>query len=75
LTRNELMDRLHRRGVPTRRGVMASHLEPPYRPLRVRLPVTEMLAEQCLQLPMHPAVTSDQVDYVADAISSALASD
>jgi perosamine synthetase len=66
------MERLHQRGVPTRRGVMASHLEPPYRPLRANLPVTEMLAEQCLQLPMHPALTLDEVDFVADEIISAL---
>jgi perosamine synthetase len=72
LTRNALMERLHERGVPTRRGVMASHLEPPYLPMRASLPVTEMLAEQCLQLPMHPGLTPDQVDFVADEVIGAL---
>jgi perosamine synthetase len=75
LTRNELMDRLHLRGIPTRRGVMASHLEPPYSGLRAELPVTEMLAAQCLQLPMHPALTRDQIDIVADEVTRALAGD
>lgn len=72
VTRNDLMERLHGRGVPTRRGVMASHLEPPYRSMHAKLPVTEMLAEQCLQLPMHPALTPDQVDFVADEVIGAL---
>jgi perosamine synthetase len=72
LSRNQLMERLHERGVPTRRGVMASHQEPPYLSMRASLPVTEMLAEHCLQLPMHPALTTDQVDFVADEVLAAL---
>lgn len=72
LTRNELMERLHTCGVPTRRGVMASHLEPPYRSMHTNLPITEMLADQCLQLPMHPALTPDQVDLIADEVIGAL---
>ena len=44
LTRNEIMDRLFQAGVPTRRGVMASHLEPPYRGTGARLPNTERVA-------------------------------
>jgi perosamine synthetase len=72
VTRNDLMERLHGHGVPTRRGVMASHLEPPYRSMHAKLPVTEMLAEQCLQLPMHPALTQDQVDFVANEVIGAL---
>jgi perosamine synthetase len=75
LTRNELMDRLYQRGVPTRRGVMASHLEAPYAGFPTTLPVTEMLAAQCLQLPMHPALTRDQIDIVADEVTKALAGD
>ncbi|WP_316229339.1 DegT/DnrJ/EryC1/StrS family aminotransferase [Bradyrhizobium sp. SZCCHNR1070] len=72
LSRNALMDQLHERGVPTRRGVMASHMEPPYRSMQAHLPVTEMLAQQCLQLPMHPALSLDQVDFVADEVIAAL---
>src|SRR4030095_14045097 len=30
MSRNEVMDSLHALGIPTRRGVMASHLEAPY---------------------------------------------
>ncbi|CAL78882.1 putative DegT/DnrJ/EryC1/StrS aminotransferase family protein [Bradyrhizobium sp. ORS 278] len=72
LTRNQLMERLHERGVPTRRGVMASHMEPPYRSHCAILPVTELLARQCLQLPMHPRLTADQIDFIADELTDAL---
>ena len=48
LARNAVMDRLHAMGVPTRRGVMASHLEPPYQSINADLPNTEMLAARTL---------------------------
>lgn len=56
VTRDGVIDRLHEMGVPTRHGIMASHLEPPCRSMGVALPNTVMLAEQTLQLPMHPAL-------------------
>jgi perosamine synthetase len=70
VTRNELMDRLHAMGIPTRRGVMASHLEPPYRALSAHLPNTERLAAATLQLPMHPALTLAQQDRVLAALDA-----
>jgi len=62
--RNAVMDWLFERGIPTRRGVMASHLELPYRAIAVQLPHTEDAAESTLQLPMHPGLTSTQQDYI-----------
>ena len=74
LTRNALMDALWQRGIPTRRGVMASHREPPYRDIRASLPHTEDAADRCVQLPMHPGLDEEQVSYILrnlDEISSA----
>jgi perosamine synthetase len=68
VSRNSVMDRLHAMGIPTRRGVMASHLEPPYRSMHVALPNTEMLAAHALQLPMHPTLSSVQQDRVLAAL-------
>jgi perosamine synthetase len=68
LSRNAVMDRLWDARVPTRRGVMASHLEPPYAPMNAALPVTERVADSTLQLPMHPALDERQVDHVLDAV-------
>ena len=66
--RNTVMERLHAEGIGTRRGVMASHLEPPYKSLGYRLPATERAAAECLQLPMHSGMTEADADVVLAAI-------
>jgi perosamine synthetase len=71
VSRNELMDRLHDLGVPTRRGVMASHLEAPYAG-QARLPVTERIAATSFQLPMHPGLTEIQQTRVIAAMRKIL---
>ena len=70
LARNTVMERLHAMGIPTRRGVMASHLEPPYRDRGAVLPNSERLAATTLQLPMHPALTLAQQDRVVAALDA-----
>jgi perosamine synthetase len=67
-SRNAVMDRLFEMGIPTRRGVMASHLEPPYRRDAPFLPMTESAAAATLQLPMHPELTPEQQDRVLNAL-------
>ena len=73
LSRNALMEALHAEGVPTRRGVMASHLEAPYRANAPALPHTEAAAAECLLLPIHPALEEDAVEAVLAAIDRAFA--
>jgi perosamine synthetase len=68
LDRNGLMKALHAEHIATRRGVMASHLEPPYRALGAKLPHTEAVAAECLQLPMHSGMGEAQADIVLAAI-------
>jgi perosamine synthetase len=70
-SRNELMDALFERGVPTRRAVMASHLEPPYAGEH-DLPVTERVAATGFLLPMHSQLTTDQQDFVIDTLEELL---
>jgi perosamine synthetase len=67
-SRNEVMNRLFELGVPTRRGVMAAHLEPPYRSGAPALPLTESTAAGAFQLPMHPGITAEQQDRVLSAL-------
>ena len=62
-----IMDALYDLGVPTRRGVFASHREPPYRDQSNVLPVTEWVASNTLQLPMHPSLTESQLDRILSA--------
>lgn len=68
LSRNEVMDRLHDAGIPTRRGVMASHREAPYAALSAALPVTERVADTTLQLPMHPGLDVAQTDRILQTL-------
>jgi perosamine synthetase len=67
-SRNAVMDRLFEMGIPTRRGVMASHLEPPYRRDAPPLPRTESTTASTLQLPIYPELTSEQQDRVLTAL-------
>ena len=66
--RNALMEWLFERGIPTRRGVMASHLEPPYRNRHAGVPHTEAAAAGTLQLPMHPALAPSQQAYILEQL-------
>lgn len=70
LSRNTIMEKLFKHGIPTRRGVMASHLEAPYLPYKASLPVTEMIAATTLQLPIHPALTQEQQDFIIQVIEA-----
>jgi perosamine synthetase len=72
ISRNELMDSLHIRGIATRRGVMASHLEEAMAQFRQSLPYTEAAAAQCLQLPMHAGLDDSEVDIVLSALRDCL---
>lgn len=68
LTRNAVMEALFALGLSTRRGVMASHLEAPYKSFGAILPLTELAAAECIQLPMHPGMSDADTDFVIDAI-------
>ncbi len=71
--RNAIMDALHARGIPTRRGVMASHLEGVYGLPPGTLPVTERMAATTFQLPMHAALGEADARRVAEAVRAVAA--
>lgn len=68
MSRSELMDELWNRGIPTRRGVMLAHLEPPYRPMNVKLPVSEYVESTTLQLPMHTGLPEDHQAHIIESL-------
>lgn len=69
LDRVAVMKALMERGIMTRRGVMAAHLEPPYSDVNhVALPVTERFARDSLTLPLFHDMTFAQQDRVVAAI-------
>ena len=71
--RNELMRRLLRDGVPTRRGVMAIHEEGAYADVEVSLPHTEAATRDSLMLPMFAGLADEQQDHVIACLATHLA--
>jgi perosamine synthetase len=68
--RDAIMIELAGRGIATRRGVMAIHLEPFYRRLcpDVSLPVTEQCSAETMLLPLFPGLTDDEQQLVAESL-------
>jgi perosamine synthetase len=68
-----VMQHMLDRGVATRRGIMCSHREPPYRehPTRRPLPASEAAQDRCIILPLYPQMTPGEQDQVADALREA----
>jgi perosamine synthetase len=74
LDRETLMTNLLHRGIATRRGVMASHLEQTYldRRGKVSLPVTEEATAQTMLIPLFATMTDEEQTYVIDALREEL---
>jgi dTDP-4-amino-4,6-dideoxygalactose transaminase len=69
----ELMRLLLKDGVPTRRGVMASHKEPSYAGSTAVLPETDWASTHSIMLPLFVGMTDEQQDHVIAAVSGHLA--
>ncbi|HET8567536.1 MAG TPA: DegT/DnrJ/EryC1/StrS family aminotransferase [Candidatus Limnocylindria bacterium] len=74
IDREDLMTQLLRRGIATRRGVMASHLEKTYtdRYGKVSLPVTEEATRRTMLIPLYATMTDEEQAYVIDALGEIL---
>ena len=69
ITRDQLMQELLDRGISSRRGIMAIHREAPYRGDWDRLlPVTNMVTDATVVLPLFHEMTDEDQDYVIDSI-------
>lgn len=71
LDREGLLGALASAGISARRGIMASHRQPPYRHLPADLPVTERLTDGTLILPLFHQLTEDEQDRVIDVLKGA----
>jgi dTDP-4-amino-4,6-dideoxygalactose transaminase len=70
--RDGVIDRMLAAGITTRPGVMAAHLEPPYRGESWQLPVTERCSGETLVLPLYHQMAKRDVDQVVDALAVAV---
>lgn len=79
LTRAELMNKLKQAGIGTQVHYIPVHLQPYYRKnfgyKKGDYPVAEKYYQQCLSLPLYPAMTDKEVDYVIVTISKILGVD
>jgi dTDP-4-amino-4,6-dideoxygalactose transaminase len=69
--RAEVMRKMAERGVATRRGVMATHLEKPYRS-DLSLPITEAKAKSTMLIPLFPSMGDAEQTLVIEALHAAL---
>jgi dTDP-4-amino-4,6-dideoxygalactose transaminase len=68
--RDKMVEELRKRGIgATVYYGTPVHLMPYYRQFaRYKLQETEQAAEQVFSLPVHPRVTLEQIDYIADSV-------
>ncbi len=73
--RDALLDAMFRRGVATRRGLMAVHREASYANVKVTgsLEHTEAADAQCFVLPIYQGLSDDDQQYVIDSLCEAIA--
>jgi perosamine synthetase len=67
--RDAIIDRLFDLGIATRPGVMTIHREPPYQRDDVHLPISELASDGSLMIPLHAALTVEDVQEVAHELS------
>jgi perosamine synthetase len=72
VSRDELMQKLLDRGIATRRGIMAIHLEECYQDSSGFLPETRRITKSTILLPLYPSMTEEEVQYVITQISDIL---
>ncbi|MBM4146644.1 MAG: DegT/DnrJ/EryC1/StrS family aminotransferase [Nitrospira sp.] len=70
--RDMLMMKLLEKGVTTRRGIMAIHMEKSYSRYKASLPETERISARTLLLPIYPTLTEDEQGYVIHCIKEIL---
>lgn len=74
ISRDDLMQKLLDLGISSRRGVMAIHREKPYRNEKWerKLPVTNLVTDSTLVLPLFHAMEFSEQDYVIECLEKLL---
>jgi perosamine synthetase len=75
ISRDELMQQMLKRGVSSRRGIMAIHREQPYRDAKWEefLPMTNVVTDTAIVLPLFFEMTEEDQDYVIDCLENTTA--
>ncbi len=70
--KQELIEKLQAQGIPTGMHYKPSHLLTLFGGGKEHLPISEQLGQELLTLPLHPAVTQEDVDYICKSLKEAL---
>jgi perosamine synthetase len=68
VSRDGLMQNLLEKGIATRRGIMAIHLEECYQTSPGFLPETERITKNTFLLPIYPSMEAKELEYVVERI-------
>lgn len=74
MSRDELLEKLNRAEIGARKGYfMPIYEQPFYRDMGFPqdCPVAKKVLDQLIELPIHPAITDEELKYMADTLSSA----
>ena len=69
----EFMQFLLDKGIATRRGIMNAHQEPAYQSANWSLPKSELCRDRTILLPLFPGIGNNNIEYIASALTEALA--
>lgn len=72
ISRDVLMQRLLEKGIATRRGIMAIHMEECYQKYKVSLPETERITKNTILLPIYPSMTVEEQEYVVRCVKEVM---
>ena len=72
--RDRIVQDLLEKGVSCRPGIMTAHRQPPYLDANFHLPVTELVSDQSLILPLFEGLTEADQDRVVAALAEAVSS-
>jgi dTDP-4-amino-4,6-dideoxygalactose transaminase len=72
VSRDVFMQSLLEKGIATRRGIMAIHLERCYRKDSLLLPETERITKNTVLLPIYPSLTEEEQMYVIQCIKEVM---
>lgn len=72
VSRDVLMQKLIEKGISTRRGIMAIHIEECYSRYKVFLPETERITKNTVLLPIYPSMTVEEKEYVVQCMKEIL---
>ena len=71
--RDEILRTMSDRGIESRIYFVPAHRQPIFSDRAVDLPVTEVLADRVLSVPMHANLTTDDIDEIGNALAEAVA--